>query len=274
MFFHGHAGLEHNVGLDGFAPRGVGNAHGHGVQHFGVLVQHFVYFAGVDVVAADEHHVFFAVHNVEIAVFVHIGDVAGIQPAVAQGAGRVVGVVPVAGHNLRALDDQLAGFAHGHRDTAHFHVHDLGHGIGQGQADGTVFVGAVQGGQVGDGRGLGQAEAFGYAGAGEFIDLLQILQRHGRGPGNAVINGVHVVFGQVPLLKNGNVDAGRAGENGGLVFGDALQQLQGIEAREKYGCGRQVHGQKQGGIQAVDMKVGQHGDENIFFAVGRRVQHG
>ena len=59
-----------------------------------------------------------------------------------------------------------------------------------------------------------------------------------------------------------------------LLFGDALQQLQGIEAREEYGGGRQVHGQKQGGIQAVDVKVGQHGDENIFFAVGRRVQHG
>jgi hypothetical protein len=42
---------------------------------------------GIHVEAAHQDHVLLAVHDPEVAVLVHLGDVAGVQPAVRQRLG-------------------------------------------------------------------------------------------------------------------------------------------------------------------------------------------
>ena len=77
--------------------------------------QHVLDLARVDVVAAADQHVVLAVEDVDEAVLVHAPDVAGMQPAVAEGLGRRLGAVPVIGHELGAATDDLAALAHRHR---------------------------------------------------------------------------------------------------------------------------------------------------------------
>ena len=69
---------------------------------------------GIDVEAADENHVLLAIDDLDVAVLVHLRDVAGGEPAVAQHARRFVGTLPVALHDLRALHPQLADLAGRH----------------------------------------------------------------------------------------------------------------------------------------------------------------
>src|ERR1700739_3691499 len=70
---------------------------------------------GVDIAAAADHDVFGAVTQREISPFVERAHVAGVKPAVLQGAARGIGVVPVAGHHRVTAADDLTDFAGVHR---------------------------------------------------------------------------------------------------------------------------------------------------------------
>jgi hypothetical protein len=81
-------------------------------QHAGAGGDHVLHLVGVDVEAADQHHVLLAVHDLEVAALVHHADVAGQEVAVGRhDLGGFVRALPVAGHDLRALDGDLAGLA-------------------------------------------------------------------------------------------------------------------------------------------------------------------
>src|SRR6185503_12885620 len=56
-------------------------------------------------------HLLLAIDDVNISIFVDPADVTGVEPAIPQCAGGLVGSVPVALHYLRAADDDLADFA-------------------------------------------------------------------------------------------------------------------------------------------------------------------
>ena len=85
-----------------------------------------------------------AVHDIEIAICIHAGDVAGVEPAVAQGNGRFRGHVVIALHHLRTLDDQLAGLADRHFGVAILQADDPGIHIRERQADRAEAVFALQ----------------------------------------------------------------------------------------------------------------------------------
>ena len=57
------------------------------------------------------------------AVLVDYGDVAGVVPAAVEGLGGLLGLVPVAGHDVGTLDDDLTG--HPGRDGPAVEVHHL-----------------------------------------------------------------------------------------------------------------------------------------------------
>ena len=66
-------------------------------------------FAGVDVFAVHDDEVFQAVDDVDVAVFVHVGEVAGVEPAVfGEDFLGFLGLVPVAFHDVVAADEELA----------------------------------------------------------------------------------------------------------------------------------------------------------------------
>jgi hypothetical protein len=91
----------------------VGHAEDGGHRDVGVLREHLLDLAGVHVVAVADDHVLRAVDDGEVAVVVLGAEVAGAEPAVDDGRGRVVGTVQVAVHQVVAADDELADLAVG-----------------------------------------------------------------------------------------------------------------------------------------------------------------
>src|SRR6266568_9483405 len=55
-------------------------------------------------------HFFLTVDDVGVALSIDMSDIAGVKPAVAQGTSRFFGGFPVALHDLRAANDDLAVF--------------------------------------------------------------------------------------------------------------------------------------------------------------------
>ena len=88
---------------------GSGHADDRAVGDRGVLEEGGLDLDGVDVLAAADDDVLGAVDDVDEAVVVDAGDVAGVEPAVREDVGGLFGAVPVAADDLRPLDPQLAG---------------------------------------------------------------------------------------------------------------------------------------------------------------------
>src|SRR5207249_11639321 len=102
-----------------------GNADHLDVGDVGVRVEKLLHFARVDVLAAADDHVLDPADDVDVALLVHGGEVAGVHPArrVDRLARRLL-VVPVAAHDDVAAAAQLAGRAPG-QDHAGLGVDDL-----------------------------------------------------------------------------------------------------------------------------------------------------
>ena len=61
---------------------------------------------------------------------IHRGDVAGVEPTVAECELRLLGLVPVAGHDLRSARDEFAGLAERDLVAQLVDAFDLRQGIG------------------------------------------------------------------------------------------------------------------------------------------------
>src|SRR5207248_9724711 len=85
-----------------------------GLDDIGVAQQHLLDFAGINVAAARDDHVFRAVAQGQEAVLVHAAEIAGVQPAAAQRLGIGGGVLPIALHDAVALGHYLADLAARH----------------------------------------------------------------------------------------------------------------------------------------------------------------
>ena len=90
------------------APLRVRRRHHRGDQHGRVAVQDFLDLDAGDVLAAGDDDVLAAVLDLHVAVRVHHGQVAGVEPAAAEGLGRGLGVLQVALHHDVAAEEDLA----------------------------------------------------------------------------------------------------------------------------------------------------------------------
>src|SRR5690606_31752361 len=120
-------------GQHGLAPLLVGYADDGAFAHCRVRVHGVLHLARVDVLAAADDHVLDAVDDVDEAVLVHPGAVAGVHPAVADHGGRGLGIAPVAQHHLRTAHRDLA--RHAARQLVpvgvdDLHIHPVGHTTG------------------------------------------------------------------------------------------------------------------------------------------------
>ena len=90
------------------APSRVGHADHGGLHDLRELQQRGLDLGGVDVLPAGDDHVLVAVTDEEEALVVDRTGVAGAVPAVGQHLGGAFRLVPVAGHHVRPLHDDLA----------------------------------------------------------------------------------------------------------------------------------------------------------------------
>ena len=132
--------------------------------------------------AAGVYDVLHAVHDVEVAAFVQVAEVAGVEPAAREGFLGLLGFLPVADRQVRGAVDDLAGLAH--RRVVHLRVHHAGLDVegrpsGGGQKALPVLLGPQDGGQ---GRDPALPVAVVQPGVGE--PLAQLLKhRHGHDGG-------------------------------------------------------------------------------------------
>ena len=116
----------------------IGNSHDDHFAHFGQLVDDLFHVAGKGrgrfVVGP---HILAAADDLEVAIFIHAGDVVGVQPAffVDDGTGGGL-ILPVALHDLRAAHNQFTYLPWLERRAA-FEADDAGFGAGQWQTDGS-----------------------------------------------------------------------------------------------------------------------------------------
>src|SRR3984893_2259039 len=107
---HARSIPDHDDGLDGLDPFGMGHPDYRGIQHIGVTCECLFDFTAVDVLAAGNDHVLLAIDEKQVAFLVQDTNVARVIPAVAQRFERRRSVVPVAiEHGLRA-HDHLSGY--------------------------------------------------------------------------------------------------------------------------------------------------------------------
>src|SRR5581483_5062915 len=168
-------------GGDLLAEHVVGDAEHGDVHHRGVLEERRFHLGGVDVLAAADDHVLGAVRDVDEALVVEAGDVAGAQPtAVDERVGRRLRLVPVALDDVRPPHPQLPGLADGQVVAGLVHDADV--------VDRQRRAAAVGLGEVVDAvvrrrrrRRLGHPPAVGRRAAGEeLLDAAHQFRRRGR----------------------------------------------------------------------------------------------
>ena len=152
--------LEYDKGLDLFAPSGVWDSDGAGFKNAGVFIQCFVDIAGVNIETTGYDHVFFSVHNIEIPILIHGGDIAGIQPAVTECIGCFIGSFPVSGHDLGAAYDQFTLFPNGHIGETFSQINQTDVGVRIRNSDAPGFLNGMIGVRMGVRRCLRKSETF------------------------------------------------------------------------------------------------------------------
>ncbi len=133
----------------------------------GVGEQGRLNLGGIDVLATRDDQVAAAIRHVEVAFVVTVAQVAGVEPAVAQGGGAGFGIADVAAGDGWAAEQDLAHFAgcrlapgdvnaQAHRQQGLACRTQLAQGVGGGQGDG---LGTALGESVGldDGHAKGGA---------------------------------------------------------------------------------------------------------------------
>ena len=194
---------------------------------------------GVDVLAAGDDDVLFAVHQEDEAVLVLLGHIAGEQPAVHQGLGGGFRVPVIAGHEAGAFQAQLAHLAPGH--VFALFVHDAGLPAVAGLADGADLVDVLHAQMHRAG-----ADGFGQAVVGVVFvigeDLLPALDQalgHGLGAdvhqpplGKPVIGQIHLAAfdGVQDILGPGHQQP----DDGAFFVGHRLQHVLGLGAFEQH----------------------------------------
>src|SRR6266699_3377836 len=102
-----HSGLQHDARHHEFTPLGIRYSEDSRFANSWMSVENCFDFAGINIFATCDNHVFQAVKDVEIAVRILIADVSRAKHSVSKCESRVLRIVPVAPHDVGAPCDQF-----------------------------------------------------------------------------------------------------------------------------------------------------------------------
>ena len=195
----------------------------------------------IQVLTAGDDHVLLPVHQIDEAILILTGHIAGEEPAVLQDFGSGLGILIVAGHDAVALDNQLAHVALGHILATL--IHDAGLPAKAGLADGTHLMDVLH----------AQMDTAGADGLGQAIVGIILMMREDLQPplnqagGHRLCAYMH----QPPLIQAvlAQVNPGIDGiqqilgprhqqpDDGALLFGHRPQNPLGLDATQQHGLG-------------------------------------
>ena len=189
-----------------------------------MFVVRFIDIPGIDVEPAADKHVFFAIHNVEVPVLIHRGDIARVAPAVAQQACGFFRFVQIALGDLRSADDQFTGLTDGHIHLALVQIDDAALGIRYGQADRTDLPDAFKGIDMGDGGGFGHAESFHNHGARDLLKIMNHFHRQGSASGEETLEARHIRVFYVRMVQHADKHSRNQRSKVGFKFFNGFQK--------------------------------------------------
>ena len=149
------------------------------LEHAGVQVHDLFDLGGMHVEAADQDHVLLAIDDAGESLRIHHADVPGLEESIRSDRLRgFFGTIPIASHDLRPSDADLAALAD-------WQVHavvvaDCDLGVGHRQADRSIELGQVEAIHRRHRRGLGKPIALDDRAAGNARPFLRsgLLHRH------------------------------------------------------------------------------------------------
>jgi ribonuclease D len=223
------------------------------------LVEDFLDFPRVDVDAVDQEHVLFAVGDEIIAFSIAVADVASEQPAIAHDFGGFLWLLPVAQHDVAAADAEFADFTGANLFAGV--VLDADFDVGNGQADGAGFAGAVEGVFGDDGAGLTQTVTLDERDVELGLELLEHLGWQRGGPADADAQGQGDVAGGV---DHAAVELGDGGEDGCLALEHFLEHVaDGVDGFDEDDGPADEQRQEQADRQHVAMEQRQQDAEAV-----------
>ena len=227
--------------------------HGHDgrLLHVGMLVEHLLDLARVDVVAAPDDQVLLAIHDEEVPVLVDLGHVAGAEPAgLVDRVRRRLRALPVALHDVVAADHDLAHLAL--RDLLAVLVPDLHLDALDRRADRSRLALAAGVVERRDRGGLRQPVSLEDDAAELLLEAADQLHGDGGAAGHADAQARRVGRVRGVRVQHRVVHRRHALEDGHAVALDDLERLVGVEAREH----RHLRAAAHGGVHRAGLAEG------------------
>ena len=226
-----------------------------------MLHHHPLDLGRVGVEAADDEHVLLAVGDVDVAVGVHHGDVAGVEPSLGiDRLGRLLRLVEVAGGHDVAPHQELALGAPGHLGPGVVDHPQLDVGDGAARGGGDDLGRVVGPGVGGDARGLGHP-----VGGDDALEAEPVphgdhqLGGDGGGAGETGPQRRDVVAVEVGVVEHPLEQRRRPGEDGDPLPLDDGQHLGGVVDGDRgvAGPGHEAHDDPGVEPKGVEVRVDQ-----------------
>ncbi len=180
-----------------------------------------------DLEAARFDQVLFAVYDKEIAIFVQVAQVAGVDPAVADHGRRFVRALPIAHHDLWRTDADLTKLAGGQGLFAAVNIDDAHLYVGHGDADRAGLILAVYGADDGSQHGFGHAIGVQQHPARQSLEAALGFGQQRRCAGVTHLHRLEIdlVGLDLGVVEQGNKERGHTVKDGGTHFGDGGEQV-------------------------------------------------
>ena len=248
----GQAGGHFDKSMAHLAPARIGHAHHGGGAHAGEALDGGFHLGRVDILAAADIHVFFAVHHIMKTGGVAAEQITGFQPAAGKQFGAGVWPPPVARTQGRPSQPQLAHPIHGHILAGLIDNARLRAPVGKAhRAAMRHRVGFWQGQAVHPG--FGQAVAL-LEGQPTRRPVLDQRNRAGRAARDAKAQAVQFRCGKVGVVGQ-HLEHGRHGkQHAQAPINDGAQHLAGVKTRQQHAEAAALQERQGQHIQPASMK--------------------
>jgi len=189
-----------------------------------MLVVRFIDITGIDVESAADNHILLAVHDVEVAVLIHRGDIARVAPAVSEQSRGFLRFVQIALGHLRTADNEFARLAYGHIRLALVQIDDAALRIRYGQADRTDFPNPFKRVGVRYRRGFRHAEAFTDDRSRRFFKIMNHFHGQRGAAGEEAFEAGHIGRLHLRMIQHADKHGRNQRAEVGLELADGIQK--------------------------------------------------
>src|SRR6185312_16445970 len=210
----------------------VGNADDGDLGHGRMLVERILDPPRIDLETRGVDHVLDAIDDEDVALRVHVADIAGAEEAAHEAVLGVLRLVPVASHHLRSGDADLPGFALIERGVRIIERAYGNLGGGQRKAN-RSFARGLRRIARDDGRGLAQAVALDQRRAGDRLEASLHFERQRGAARDAIFERAQVEIGDMRMPQYGVEQRRYARHHDRTKLADQLQGRDQVELRQE-----------------------------------------